>query len=220
MEQEEIIELSRSQMAVARNLLKSKTEIPHYYLKKEISADQYLKIKESGQNISMYSALIFAAAKVLKQMPIMNLYFKDNKVFLRKEINVGFALSVGDDLYVPVIKNADTKELSLIDKELKALAKKANDSNLEASDISGGSFTITNLGMFGMDEFAAIINPSQSGIISIGRLRTVQFLEKDGTVKSKNVFTLVGSFDHRYINGKLGAEFIQKFSEIFEGEMV
>jgi len=220
MNKEEVIELSRSQMAVARNLLRSKTEIPHYYLKKEISADLYLKIKESGQSISMYSVLIFAAAKALEQMPIMNGYFKDNKVFLRREINVGFALSVCDDLYVPVIRNADTKELSLIDKEIKALAKKANDFHLEASDISGGTFTITNLGMFDIDEFAAIINPSQSGIISIGRLKTVQFSEKDGTVKNKNILTLVGSFDHRYVNGKLGAEFINNFTEIFERDIV
>jgi pyruvate dehydrogenase E2 component (dihydrolipoamide acetyltransferase) len=216
--------LSQNQLSVAINLLKSKTEIPHYYLKREINADKFLKSKEfinntEGSSISMYSFLIFATAQALKQMPKLNGYFKDNKVILRNDINIGFALSVGDELYVPVIKNADAKTIPVIDKELKSLALKAKSNDLEFNDISGGTFTITNLGMFGVDEFSAIINLSQAGIFSIGKLRKTLFIDENERMSIKNVFTLTASFDHRFINGKLGAEFIEIFRRIFEEEL-
>lgn len=212
---EEVIELSKNQAAVGVNLSRSKTEIPHFYLKREVDAEKFLKIKNSGHDISMYSALIYATAKALKQMPLLNGYFKDNKVFFRKDINICFALSVGDELYVPVIKDADKKSIIEIDKELKALSIKAG-KKLEAKDLSGGTFTITNLGMFGIDEFAAIINPSQSGIFSIGKFKKVPYIDKDGKLAVKDLFTLSGSFDHRYVNGKSGAEFIDIFCRVFE----
>jgi pyruvate dehydrogenase E2 component (dihydrolipoamide acetyltransferase) len=115
------INLSQSQIAVARNLTKSKSEIPHYYLKSEIFADNVLAWLEKSKNpdgskVSIYSVLIFAVSKVLKQIPMLNGYFKDNKIILHKEINIGFAVAAGEELFVPVIKNADCKEIFEIDR--------------------------------------------------------------------------------------------------------
>lgn len=220
----DIIELTKNQLAVAKNLLKSKTEVPHYYLKREIVADKLIKFKESAINtgslkISIYSILIYVTVKALKEIPKLNGYFKDNKIILRRDINIGFALSVGDELYVPVIRNANNKSMLEIDEELKILVEKAKKNDLEVKDISGGTFTITNLGMFGVDEFSPIINVLQLGILSIGKIRKIPFIDEDGNIEAKNVFSLTGSFDHRAINGKLGAEFIDVFSRYIEKEI-
>ncbi len=217
------INLSQSQIAVARNLSKSKSEIPHYYLKSEIFADGVLKWREThigydNTKVSIYSVLIYAVAIVLKQMPWLNGYFKDNKIILRKDVNIGFALAAGDELYVPVIKNADAKNIFEIDKDLKALSSRASIKKFNAGDLSGGTFTISNLGMFGIDEFCAIINPSQAGILAIGKLRKILYIDESERMNIKNVFTVTASFDHRFVNGKSGAEFIGKFKKIIEEE--
>lgn len=217
----EEINLSQSQIAVARNLTRSKLEIPHYYLKSDIFADNILVWREKhknpdGSKISTYSILIYAIAKTLKQIPVFNGYFKDNKIILHKEINVGFALSVGEELFVPVIKNADSKNISQIDRDLKSIISRANIKKFEAGDLSGGTFTITNLGMFGVDEFYAIINPLQSGIVAVGKLRKILHIDESDRMSIRSVLTITGSFDHRFVNGKSGAEFIGLFKNIIE----
>lgn len=217
------ISLSQNQISIAKNLLKSKIEIPHYYLKREINADKFIKWRASSKDagnidISMYSVLIYATANSLKKMPILNGFYQDNKIILRKDINIGFALSIDNELYAPVIKNADTKNIIEIDKELKNISINIKSKNLQVTNISGGTFTVTNLGMFGIDEFLAVINLNQSGIFSIGKLRKILFIDSNESIKIRNVFTLNASFDHRFVNGKLGAEFIEIFSKIFEEE--
>jgi pyruvate dehydrogenase E2 component (dihydrolipoamide acetyltransferase) len=222
--EEKIIELTPNQVAVARNLLKSKTEVPHYYLTREICVERFLKWKKLNKDtedskVSMYSIMVYATAKALNQMPVLNGYFKDCKIIMRKDINIGFALSVGNELYVPVVKNADLKKILEIDIEIKKLVSKAEQNNLVAGDISGGTFTITNLGMFDVNEFLAIINGTQSGIFSIGKIRKIPYVDKNEKISIKNIFSLTASFDHRFVNGKLGAEFMGIFGKIFEEEL-
>jgi len=178
--------LSKSQLAVARNLTISKSQIPHYYIKTNIHADPVLIWRENnrisgnsslssnsgtGSKISMYAVLVFAAADALKKFPKLNGYFNENKIILRKKINIGFAVAQGEELFVPVIKNADAKSIFEIDKEIKSLIAKTRSGRFDEGDLSEGTFTISNLGMYDADEFSAIINPPQAGILAVGKIK-------------------------------------------------
>ena len=215
--------LTQSQSAVARSLSKSKSEIPHYYLKTEIFADNILKWREKNRNatnekVSMYSIIIYAVANVLMQMPKMNAYFKENRIILYEDINIGFAVGVEDELFVPVIKNANKKDIMQIDLELKKLVANISSKKFESGDLAGGTFTISNLGMYDIDEFCAIINPQQSGILAVGKLKKVLHIDESGRMIIRNAFIITGSFDHRFVNGKNSAEFLSKLKHFMENE--
>jgi pyruvate dehydrogenase E2 component (dihydrolipoamide acetyltransferase) len=214
-------ELSRNQVLVARNLSRSKTEIPHYYLKCSVFMENLLKWRDTnrlgdGSKVSVYSILIRGTAEALREYPRMNGYFKENKVILFDGINIGFAVTAGDELYVPVVKDADKKSVQDIDREVKTLVAKAQDHGLESRDVSGCSFTITNLGVYQVDEFGAIINPPQAGILAFGRMKKTLHIDEDDAMHIKRVCTVTGSFDHRFINGAQGAAFLEKFKKIIE----
>jgi pyruvate dehydrogenase E2 component (dihydrolipoamide acetyltransferase) len=223
--------LSKSQLAIARNLTASKSQIPHYYIKTNINADLFLKWRDnnsisrnsglsdnSGVNgkISMYAILVLAAAKALKKFPKINGYFKENKIVLRKKINIGFAVAQGEELFVPVIKNADDKSIFEIDKEVKSLVAKTRSGKFEEGDLSEGTFTISNLGMYDADEFSAIINPPQAGILAVGKIKKVLHVDELEKIGIRNEFTVTGSFDHRIVNGKSGAQFLHEFKKTIE----
>ncbi|MBU4292622.1 MAG: 2-oxo acid dehydrogenase subunit E2 [Actinobacteria bacterium] len=215
--------LTQSQSAVARSLSKSKSEIPHYYLKTEIFADNILKWREknrsaTNEKVSMYSIIVYAVANILMQMPKMNAYFKQNRIILYEDINIGFAVGVEDELFIPVIKNANKKDIMQIDLELKKLVANTSSKKFESGDLSGGTFTISNLGMYDIDEFCAIINPQQSGILAVGKLKKVLHIDESGRMIIRNAFTITGSFDHRFVNGKTGAEFLSKLKHFMENE--
>ncbi len=214
-------ELTLHQKAIARNLTKSKLEIPHYYLKTEVVTDGLLRWREghrgkNGTSVSINSFIIYAVAKTLKQMPKLNGFFKDNKLILNKGLHVGFAVAQGEELYVPVVKDADSKSIEEIDSEVKWLIAKVQNGKLEQNDITGGSFTITNLGTYPVDEFSAIINPPQSGILAVGRMKKTLMIDSDNSMNIRTVCTVTGSFDHRIVNGAQGAAFLGKFKEILE----
>ncbi len=217
--------LSRNQVFVARNLMRSKAEIPHYYLKCSIFTDNLFKWREDNRlsdetKVSVYSLFIYAAAKVLKEFPRMNGYFKENKVVLFNNINVGFAVTAGEELYVPVVKDADKKTIIEIDREVKQMVEKAKNERLEPEDIKGGTFTITNLGIYHVDEFCAIINPPQAGILAIGQMKKTLYIDDNDATHIKNVCTVTGSFDHRFINGAKGAAFLERYKKIIEEEIL
>ncbi len=163
--------LSGNQQAVSANLIKSKRDIPHYYLKVQIFADEILKRKQEdkadNKAISMYSYLLYAASRVLEDFPGLNSYFKDNKIYQYPGINIGLAVAVEDELYVPVVRDANKKDISGIDREVKMLVSKAQNKGLEPEDISGGTFTMSNLGMYPIEEFYGIINYPQAALIAI-----------------------------------------------------
>ncbi len=217
-------ELSRNQQMVARNLVKSKSEAPHFYLKCEVFTDRLSAWREKnrhtdGSKVSVYSLLIHAAARALKEFPHMYGYFKDNKVVLFGGIHVGFAIAAGEELYVPVIKDADQKTIKEIDREVKWLIAKAQNGKLEPQDIMGGTFTITNLGIYPVDEFCAIINPPQSGILAIGHMKKTLHIDESNAMHIRQACTVTGSFDHRVINGARGAAFLQRYKQIIEDEL-
>jgi pyruvate dehydrogenase E2 component (dihydrolipoamide acetyltransferase) len=223
--------LSKSQLAVARSLTVSKSQIPHYYIKTNICADPVLSWRENnrisgnsslgnnlggGSKISMYAILVFAAANALKKFPKLNGYFKENKIVLRKKINIGFAVAQGEELFVPVIKNADAKSIFEIDKEIKSLVTKTRSGLFDEGDLSEGTFTISNLGMYDVEEFSAIINPPQAGILAIGKIKKTLHVDELEKIDIRNEFTVTGSFDHRIVDGKSGAQFLHEFKKTIE----
>jgi pyruvate dehydrogenase E2 component (dihydrolipoamide acetyltransferase) len=223
--------LTKSQRSVARNLTVSKSHIPHYYIKTSICADPVLTWRESNRilgnsglssnskessKVSMYAILVFATADALKKFPKLNGYFKEEKIILRKKINIGFAVGEGEELFVPVIKNADAKSIFEIDKEIKSLIAKTRSKRFEEGDLSEGTFTISNLGMYDIDEFYAIINPPQAGILAIGKIKKTLHVDEFEKISIRSEFTVTGSFDHRIVNGKSGAQFLQEFKKTIE----
>lgn len=215
------IKLTRNQLAIGRNLLKSKTTIPHYYIKTEVFTDGLLKWRlkytgKDGSKVSVYSFLVYAVARALKQYPKLNAYIKDDRLILFDRINVGFAVSRGEELFVPVVRDADSKSIEEIDREVKWLIAKIQNDRIDQADISGGTFTVTNLGPYQVDEFYAIINPPQAGIIAVGRMRKTLFIDDSGAMSIKTVSTVTGSFDHRIVNGATAAAFLDHFKKIIE----
>jgi pyruvate dehydrogenase E2 component (dihydrolipoamide acetyltransferase) len=164
--------------------------------------------------------LIYALAKALCRHPKFNSYFKQDRIVLQKEININCAVAAGDGLYVPVIKTADLKEIQEIDRELKRLIAKTKNGKLEGQDLLDGTFTITNLGMYPVDEFGAIINPPQAGIIAVGKMEKRLHIDDNNCMTIRTACTVTGSFDHRIVNGALGAEFMSTLKQIIEKEML
>jgi pyruvate dehydrogenase E2 component (dihydrolipoamide acetyltransferase) len=169
-----------------------------------------------GRKVSMYAILIFAAAAALKKFPKLNGYFKDDKIISKGKINIGFAVGQGEELFVPVIKNADAKSIFEIDKEIKNLISRTGTQRFDDGDLSEGTFTISNLGMYDVDEFCAIINPPQAGILAVGKIKKMLYVDEFEKISIRNEFMVTGSFDHRIVNGKLGAEFLREFKKTIE----
>lgn len=223
-ETEEVYILTPNQQAVSANLSKSKSSIPHYYLKSTVFADNLIARREkskaeTGKGISVYSYFIYAAARALNKFPRLNGYFRDNKIYPYKNISIGFAISEGDELYVPVIHDASRKEISEINTEVKWLISKTQSKKLDREDISGGTFTISNLGTYPIDEFYGIINFPQAVLLAIGRINKVLKIEDDNKMSIKNAFTISGSFDHRIANGTQAAAFLGEVKKILEEEI-
>lgn len=213
--------LSYYQISTARNLTLSKSSIPHYYLSIQVLMDGILKLRENlklkkAKKISMYTFFIYAVSRALREVPRVNAYFKNNKIIYFKEINIGIAISAGNDLYVPVIKNSDQKEIKEINKEVIEIIKKTKDKNLTPDEIAGGTFTISNLGTHEIDEFYPIINPPQAGILGIGKAKKTFLIKSDNSLIIRSVCRIGGCFDHRIVNGEQGAEFMDKFKKILE----
>ncbi|MCD4670985.1 MAG: 2-oxo acid dehydrogenase subunit E2 [Actinomycetia bacterium] len=216
---EEYWSLTPNQQAVSANIYKSKTSIPHYYLKTEVMADNLLETRNADENvkkISMYSYFIYYCAKALEKFPRLNGYFKDNKIYKNSRINIGFAVAADDELYVPVLKDANKKQLREIDREVKQLAARAQNKKLEPEDISGGTYTITNLGIYPIDEFYGVINYPQAVLLAIGKIGKILKVADDNTMAIRNVFNITGSFDHRIANGAQAASFLTEIKRLLE----
>jgi pyruvate dehydrogenase E2 component (dihydrolipoamide acetyltransferase) len=179
-----------------------------------------LNKRQDGSKVSVYSIFVYAAAKALKALPKLNGFFKDETLVLFGEVNVGCAVTAGDDLFVPVIRSADRKGVLEIDRELGLLVAKVQNGKLEPQDLLGGTFTLTNLGMYPVDEFCAVINPPQAGVLAIARAKKVLHIDDEDRMSIRTACTLTGSFDHRVVNGAQGAEFLQKVKETLEEHIV
>jgi pyruvate dehydrogenase E2 component (dihydrolipoamide acetyltransferase) len=216
----EEVPVSQMRKVIAKRLAESKFSAPHFYLTMSINMDKAVesraKLNEvSKVKISFNDMVLKACAIALKQHPAVNSSWLGDKIRTNHHVNIGVAVAVEDGLLVPVIRFADSKSFSQIGAEVKDLAQKAKDKKLQPSDWEGNTFTISNLGMFGIDEFTAIINPPDACILAVGAIQQVPIV-KDGQVKAGNVMKVTLSCDHRVVDGATGAAFLQTLQGLLE----
>lgn len=214
------VPVSQMRKTIAKRLAESKFTAPHFYLTIAINMDKAVesraKLNEiSKVKISFNDIVLKACAVALKQHPKVNSSWLGDKIRYNHHVNIGVAVAVEEGLLVPVIRFADTKPLSQIAAEVKEYAQKAKDKRLQPADWEGNTFTISNLGMFGIDEFTAIINPPDACILAIGSIQQVPIV-KDGAVVPGNIMKLTLSCDHRVVDGATGAAFLQTLQGLLE----
>lgn len=216
----EEVSLSNMRKTIARRLGESKYSAPHFYLTIAINMDKAMAIRKqlneiSPSKISFNDLVVKAAALSLRQHPAINASWLGDKIRYNKVYNVGVAVAVDEGLVVPVIRNADMKSLSQISSEVKDKAKKAMDRKLPMEDMQGNTFSISNLGMFGIEEFTAIINPPDSCILAVGGINQVPVV-KDGEIAVGNIMKVTLSCDHRVVDGASGAKFLNTMKGLLE----
>ena len=214
------VPLTQMRKVIAKRLSESLFTAPHFYLTMSIDMDAAVtaraKINEVAPvKISFNDMVLKATALALKQHPKVNSSWLGDKIRYNHHIHIGVAVAVEDGLLVPVVRFADGKSLSQINAEVKTFAQRAKDKKLQPSDWEGSTFTISNLGMFGIDQFTAIINPPDSCILAVGGIAQVPVV-KNGQVVPGNVMKLTMSCDHRAVDGATGAAFLQTLKSLLE----
>jgi len=220
----EEISLSRAERVMIGRMEKSKKEIPHFYLTIEVDFSEAMKMrddlleefeKEKGVHLSYTDLLIKSCARALEKLPRVNSTFEEGKIMLHSEIDVGLAVAREEGLIVPIIRGADKKDLFQIARDRSELVEKANENKLSLEELEGAAFTLSNLGMLGIKEFTAIINPPQASILAVGEVkkRAVVYEEK---IVARAIMEMTLSCDHRVIDGYLGARFLQEIKRGLE----
>ena len=217
---------SSMRKVIARRLSEAKATVPHFYVSMDIEIDALLKLRAelNGRSpkdgagafkLSVNDLVIKAAAATLKRIPKVNASYTEDATILYHDIDISVAVSIADGLITPIIRNADVKGLATISNEMKDLAARAKSGKLKPEEFQGGGFSISNMGMFGVSNFAAIINPPQAAILAVaaGQQRPVV---KDGALAIATVMTCTLSVDHRVVDGALGAEWLAEFKKIVE----
>lgn len=212
--------ISQMRKTIARRLSESKFSAPHFYLTVSVDMGAAMTtrkaINDGGEvKISFNDMVVKAAALALKKHPVVNSSWLGDRIRFNEHVHIGVAVSVDEGLLVPVVRHADMKRMSQIGVEVKDYAGKARDKKLQPSDWEGNTFTISNLGMFGIDEFTAIINAPDSCILAVGGINAVPVV-KDGAVVPGHVMKVTLSCDHRSVDGASGAAFLQDFKNYLE----
>ena len=212
--------VSQMRKTIARRLAESKFTAPHFYLTLDIDMDNAIAARKSlnsseGVKVSFNDMVVKAVAMSLRQHPAVNSAWLGDVIRRNHHVHIGVAVAVEDGLLVPVVRFADTKGFQQIGNEVREYAKKAKDKKLQPSDWEGNTFTISNLGMFGIESFTAIINPPDSCILAVGGIKEVPVVKK-GQVVPGNVMKVTLSCDHRVVDGASGAAFLQTFKGYME----
>jgi pyruvate dehydrogenase E2 component (dihydrolipoamide acetyltransferase) len=213
--------ISEHQAALGRNLQAAKSQIPHYYLTTRIDCEALIResdLRPNGKKRSLNAYLLYTVAQALKRHPRCNARFRSGQLQLSSEINLGLAVAADQELYVPVIRGADSKKIGVIDRELQDLLKKIRSGDLKPEDSRDGTFTVTNLGMYPVDQFTAILNPPQVAILAFGQIGKALEVDESGAIRVRSICTVTGSFDHRVVNGAQGAAFLTEVKKIIEEE--
>lgn len=214
------IPVSQMRKTIAARLAESKFSAPHFYLTMEINMDKAVEAREkmnevSEVKISMNDLVVKAAATALQKHPAVNSSWLGNKIRLNHHIHIGVAMAVEDGLLVPVVKFANHKSLEAISAEVKTFGQKAKEKKLQPSDWQGNTFTVSNLGMFGIESFTAIINPPDACILAVGGIKdTVGVV--NGEIKAMKVMHVTLSCDHRVVDGVVGSKFLNTLKSLLE----
>lgn len=217
--------VTQMRKTIARRLAESKFSAPHFYLTMEIEMDEMIKAREAINQvadpikISYNDLVIKAVAIALRENPRVNASWRGDFIRYSNHIHIGMAVAVEDGLLVPVIRFADSKTLSQISAESKDFAQKAKSKKLQPSDWEGNTFTISNLGMFGIEEFTAIINPPDACILAIGGISEKPVV-RDNKVVPGHVMKVTMSCDHRAVDGATGSAFLQTFKQLMENPII
>ena len=220
----EDVSISQMRKTIARRLAESKFSAPHFYLTMEIRMDEAIKARASintayNLKLSFNDLVIKAAASALRQHPKVNASWLGEVIRYNHHIHIGVAVAVEDGLLVPVIRFADSQTLSNINEQVKTLAQKAKEKKLQPADWEGNTFTISNLGMFGIEEFTAIINPPDACILAIGGIKETAVVN-NGKIEIGNIMKVTLSCDHRVVDGATGSAFLQTFKHLLENPVV
>lgn len=202
----------------------SKKEIPHWYVTVDVDADKLVSLREQmnaehldpNQRLSLNDFIIKACALALQEMPVINSSYENGKQRVHGSINIGVAVAVPDGLTLPVIKNCEAKTLRRISQEARDLAERARQNKLLPDELTGSTFAISNMGMYEVEHFAAIINPPNSAIVAVASVRKEPVVKEGDQIAVGLRMKLTGSFDHRLIDGVVGAEFMRTLRKYLE----
>ncbi|NOB90541.1 pyruvate dehydrogenase complex dihydrolipoamide acetyltransferase [Roseobacter sp. HKCCD7397] len=224
----EEVKLDGMRKTVAARLTEAKQTIPHFYLRRDIQLDALLafrsqlnkQLEARGTKLSVNDFIIKACANALQQVPEANSVWANDRTLRLKPSDVAVAVAIEGGLFTPVLKDAEMKSLSALSAEMKDLATRARERKLAPHEYQGGSFAISNLGMFGIDNFDAVINPPHGAILAVGAGVKKPIVGKDGELAVATVMSVTLSVDHRVIDGALGAELLQAIVDNLENPMV
>ncbi len=216
--------ISQMRKTIARRLAESKFTAPHFYLTLDIDMDQAIAARKSLNadkelKISFNDMVVKAVAMSLRKHPAINSAWLGDVIRRNEHVHIGVAVAVDEGLLVPVIRFADTKGFKQIGEEVREYARKAKDKKLQPSDWEGNTFTISNLGMFGIESFTAIVNPPDSCILAVGGIKEVPVV-KNGQIVPGNIMKVTLSCDHRVVDGASGAAFLQTFKSYMENPVM
>jgi pyruvate dehydrogenase E2 component (dihydrolipoamide acetyltransferase) len=221
----EVVELSKMQTTIAMRLAQSMFSAPHFYVTSEIAMDDAVRLRQmfneavdKSEAISLNDLVVKAVALALTKFPEVNASWADGRIERKRDINIGIAVGLPDRLIVPVLRNADQKSLKDIAKESKQLIERARTNKASAQDYLGNTFSISNLGMYDVDQFTAIINPPDSGILAIGSIED-KAVVKDGQVVAGKRMRVTLSVDHRVFYGVTAAQFLQEVKRLLQSPM-
>jgi pyruvate dehydrogenase E2 component (dihydrolipoyllysine-residue acetyltransferase) len=220
----EVVELTKLQQTVARRMAESKATAPHFYLQAEIdmtaAVEGRKRLKETapaGEPVPTFNDMIVkACALALREHPRANGAYRDGRIELYSRINVGVAVAAQDALVVPTVFDADLKGLRQISAETRALSARVRDGSITPPELSGGTFTVSNLGMYGITNFHAVINTPQAGILAIGALAPKPTVRDDGSIEARQMMGVTLACDHRILYGADGAEFLARVRGLLE----
>ena len=221
------IALDGMRKVIASRLTEAKQTIPHFYLRRSVQLDNLLKIRSemniglinSGIKISVNDFIVKASALALQDVPEANVVWAQDRILQLKASDVAVAVSVEGGLFTPVIQDSENKSLSALSLEMKDLASRARGKKLLPHEYQGGSFAISNLGMMGVENFDAVINPPHGSILAVGAGMKKPVVNTDGNLEVATVMSMTLSVDHRAIDGALGAEFLAKISDYLENPL-
>ncbi|HKL55713.1 MAG: pyruvate dehydrogenase complex dihydrolipoamide acetyltransferase [Roseovarius sp.] len=222
------IKLDGMRKTIAARLTEAKQTVPHFYLRRDIRLDPLLKFRSElnaqlesrGVKLSVNDFIIKACALALQAVPAANAVWAGDRVLQLTPSDVAVAVAIEGGLFTPVLKDADAKSLTALSTEMKDLAARARDRKLSPGEYQGGTFAVSNLGMFGIDNFDAVINPPHGAILAVGAGVKKPVVGKDGELSVATVMSVTLSVDHRVIDGALGAELLQHIVENLENPMV
>lgn len=214
-------ELNRIQRTIARRMAESRATVPDYELRVEVDMSRTVSLREqlkevSEEAISYNDFIVKAAALALREFPRVNGAYRDGAIETFSRVNVGIAVAAQDALVVPTLFDADTKSLNEIGRESRSLAARVRDGSIAPSELAGGTFTVSNLGMYGLESFTAVINPPQAAILAVGSLKPRPVVDPAGEIVARPTVLLTLACDHRILYGAEGAQFLARLRELLE----